>query len=129
MLTVAEGHITQGQLSQPPASQAVSFRAGKEHLLDLPFSFHFEARLFQQWKQMTFQNQKIKAVISHHIEWFPLSCVSQHPPSGWPRYSASEAVSPRSEKCLHGRTFFGLTDLAQGGDPGMAASEVKAASS
>lgn len=52
----------------------------------------------------------------------PFLCASQHYPSGWPRYSASGAVSPRSEKrCPQWRTFLGLTDLAQGGDPGMAA--------
>lgn len=72
---MAEGHVTQGQLSQPPTSQAVSFRAGKELLLDLPFSFCFDARLFQQWKQMAFQNQEIKE--SFHITLSGVSfCVS-----------------------------------------------------
>lgn len=75
---------------------------------------------------MTFQNRRSKQSFHIILNGVPF-CVS--PNTTLPRYSASEAMSPRpGKKCLCWRAFLGFTDLAQEGDPGMAAGEVEAAS-
>lgn len=118
------------KISQQPSCVFQSREGAAAPSTAATFSFYFEPAFFYQWKQMTFQNQEIRALIPPHVGnlWWPLSHVPQHCHSVWPRYSASEAVSPRNEKkCFHWRIFVCLTDLVQGEDPVMAASEVEAA--
>lgn len=93
VLTVTEEHITQGQLSQIPFQPSCVFQSRKGAPAGFAIFLLFWSEIV--WTVETNDILESGDQSSHFMSYWMVSSsrVSQHCPSGWPRYSASGAVT------------------------------------